>query len=458
MGSSRNKAVLERVAEVFLDAVFQFCDHRTLQYHWPSYILNDISDPFWMKLRDQIHALLKSHPILRGWSKGPLRHIHQLKFVPTRYKDINGDPLFRDLNREMYLAPEYPAGARAVLRSLGLRTMNKSDFLKRFRRDLQMESSVSSYKSEETADDWHTRVANILLSAYDEESTDMIDEIEKLTIIPLQSGEWTSVTAGDVFLPDTDGMLIPTDLGLRIVDGQALTNSARKKLFVKMGIKPAPTERVRNMILQLHGTHNVSVDLESSVKHIHYLYWTTPPVTGEAPRNLRELGGGLSLRIFNHRGELASYKEDLYVPTEDEYGFQQLIGSDLEKLPNITESVGSFIHSEYQKSVPIQPNSNHISWETWLERWLAILFQPRLTDPDDPSQPSQVFRYIIDRQPEKTLGTLKAHWAVYEDQINVELAEEISNVEIPNTHIGEEKLDVRHEEHPMEAMRGKEIA
>ena len=41
MENARNKAILEGVAEAFVDAVLQFCQHPVLQYEWMNYIPED---------------------------------------------------------------------------------------------------------------------------------------------------------------------------------------------------------------------------------------------------------------------------------------------------------------------------------------------------------------------------------------------------------------------------------
>jgi hypothetical protein len=135
MESSRNKAILDGVGELVLDAVLQFCKHPTLQYQWIRYLPQNVSEPFWQKLVGNIHTVLKCNPVLRGRSKGPLRRIDELKFVPDTFKDKFGNPLVAHLPEEVYLAAEYEWKEIVVLRSLGLNDLDFHAIIARFRRD-----------------------------------------------------------------------------------------------------------------------------------------------------------------------------------------------------------------------------------------------------------------------------------------------------------------------------------
>jgi hypothetical protein len=263
MENSRNKAILYGVAEAFLETVLKFCEHPTLQFQWTRYIPSNVSEPFWKKLVGRIDALLKANPVLRGRSKGSLRRIDQLKIIPDLFKDKYGDPLVPDLPEEMYLASEYHLGDRLPLKDLGLRPMDIQHIVTRFQADLN--SSNSRLKSPKTDEDWHTRAASVLLFPRENEWRSF-DTVGRLPLIPLQSHEWVAITEGSIFFPHTDGVQIPSDLGLRIVDDDSIKNSMRKKLFVELGVASANASNVRNLILKKYDdTYYKAIDLESSV-------------------------------------------------------------------------------------------------------------------------------------------------------------------------------------------------
>jgi len=149
----RNKDIPDGIAGAFLDAVLQFCTHPTLQYKWPRYIPQNIPNPFWARLKDKIHELLKRHAVLRGDSHGPLRPISPLKEIGNDFKDEFGNSLVADLDEEMYLASEYQQEDIAARNRLGLGVLHFFAAIARFRHDLKRPSSRSRFKSPGTNDD-----------------------------------------------------------------------------------------------------------------------------------------------------------------------------------------------------------------------------------------------------------------------------------------------------------------
>lgn len=219
-------------------------------------------------------------------------------------------------------------------------------------------------------------------------------------------GSGQAITDGTVFFPRTDGILIPTDLGLRIIDEKSITNPTRRKLFVTLGVKSASIQDVRALILALYKKESSSVDFETSLKDLHFLYLTYPPGTTV---KLRE---STSLWVFNHRDHRIHDEEDLYFQSDEEYGFQELMGSALEVAPYNSGMVGSFIHPEYCKRIKllsVKRGGSDRGFKAWLREYVGILNHPRLVDPKDPTQLSPIFQYIIEARPEKLLGTLNEH-------------------------------------------------
>jgi hypothetical protein len=426
--SLRNEKIRDGIAEAFLEAVCQFCNHPTLQYKWPRYIPQKISNPFWKCLEDNIHELLKGRAILRGHRHGPLWPISQLKKIEADFKDESGNPLVADLDEEMYLASEYAQEDIAVLKSLGLGVLKFDDVIARFQHDLNQPSSKSRFKSPETDDYWHTQTAKLLLRPFKEKwSESSTVAVRRLNCIPLQNGEWTAIADGAVFFPYTDGILIPTDLGLRIVDGKSITNPTREKLFITLGVKFASIQDITALILGRYKKESSSIGFETSLKDLCFLYSTYAP--GKTV-NLRE---STSLWVFNHRDHRSHDEEDLYFQSDEEYGFQELMGSVLEVAPHNSGRTGSFIHPEYCKQIEIfaeKPGGSHSAFKAWLQECIGILKHPRLVDPKDLTQLSPIFQYIIDSRPDKLLGTLKAHWSSYEAMISTSLASTISNVKV----------------------------
>jgi hypothetical protein len=439
METSRNEAILDGVATTFIEAVLQFCNHPNLQYQWLKYIPQIVPEPFWMKLVNKIHELLQIKNILRGRSKGPLRRLDELKIVRNDFKDRFGNPLVSDLPEELYLASEYDVADLAVLEILGLKTMSWRDIAERFHRDLN--SFSSKLKSIATDDEWHTRAAYCLRRLLCcQKWPRSIELIRNSRLIPLQNGQWTSANDGKIVFSRTEGMLIPTDLGLQVIDEKAIENLSRRKLFVKLGLTSASVESVRKLILQRYKLalclSPQQLALEISKSHIWYLYWTHSLTATSLL--LRE---ETALLLFNHRGDIVDSEEDLYFSTGDEYGFKKLVGSVLDEPSYRQSRIGSFIHPDYLKFIAPKSSFIHPKFETWLEDCLGILRQPRLVNPEDPEELSAVFDYLVEHRPEKLLGTLRAHWNSYSKLINPEICAEIMEVKVDCTEVGLTALD-----------------
>jgi hypothetical protein len=197
-----------------------------------------------------------------------------LKIIAGDFRDEFGNALVADLDEEMYLATEYQQEDTAALRKLGLGVIGFSAGLARFRHDLKKPSSRSKFKSPETNDDWHRRTAILLMKPFknkEKYTSTTLDAIRELACIPLQNGKWIAITEGAVFFPHTDGIRIPTDLGLNIVDEKSITNRSRKKFFVTLGVEPASIQTIRALVLGRYSQESSSIDFETSLKDLHFL-------------------------------------------------------------------------------------------------------------------------------------------------------------------------------------------
>ena len=286
MDCPRNEAIFDEAALGFVDAVVQFCQHSTLQYQWMRYLPKaSILDGFSWKLRSKIEELLQKTPVLRPHNHGPLSLISELRILPDEFKDAFSEPLFPDSPKGTYIAKGYQVGDdMSSLISLGLKTLELVDVMERLQQDLKSPSSI--YKAKETIKDWHTRVAKYLMTAF---NGDCIPHVKKMKFIPLENGEFTSVSEGPVYFPNSDGHPIPTDLGLRLVKPEAIEdNTWRKTLFTALGVTEVSTQQVRKLIFEKYKSEasREKITVYQSVAHLRFLYWThqdslpRPKITG----------------------------------------------------------------------------------------------------------------------------------------------------------------------------------
>jgi hypothetical protein len=429
--------LLDGIAETFLDAVLQFCNHPTLQYKWPRYIPRGIPSTVWKRIEKKIHELLKDRPVLRGQSHGPLRPVSQLKKVGELFI-YDGKPLVADLDDEMYLASEYQVEDIAALESLGLDNMKFSAALPRLQCDLDKGIKKSKFQSTPATDDWHKKTAKLLLFPFgDERKRPFPDGVRKLPCIPLKNGVWTANTNGDVYFPRTEGILIPDDLGLRIVDEESSKIPIRKELFIALGVEPALLQDIGTLVLKRYDGDS-DITFEKSLNDLQFLY------SAHSKNLTAQFGKSNSFVVFDYLASPTRCNEvDLYLQSDEEYSFEKLIGPVLSTDLAPHGWVGSLIHPDYCKRIELpheKRSGSHPSFKTWLQNVVGVLNHPRLVSPKDPTQLSPVFQYIIKERPEKLLGTLKAHWASYAAAMSTELASTISEVIVPSTNIGPKRL------------------
>ncbi|TVY16404.1 hypothetical protein LARI1_G008274 [Lachnellula arida] len=434
----RNNDILDGVAETFLDAVLQFCKHPTLQYKWPRYIPQTIPNPFWRRIKEKIHQLLKERAVLRGQSQGPLWPIRQLKKIVEQFQDEFDDPLVADLDEEVYLSSEYQKEDIAALDKLGLEFIDFGAILARFKCDLGRGTDQSKFKSNRTTDYWHNKTAKLLLLPFEKKwKSSTLDKVRELPCIPLESGEWTAIINGAVYFPRAKGILIPTDLGLRILDEKSFKDPIREKLFLALGVDPAKIQDIRALVLERYNKAASSITFETSLNDLQFLY------LAYSPGSTVQLRKSTSLFVFNHLGRRIQDEEDLYFQSDEEYSFEKLMGSVLETAPYNNGLVGSFIHPNYLKRIELphaKRAESHPTLKTWLQRSIGVLSHPRLADPQDSTQLSPIFHHIIKECPENMLGTLKAYWVSYAAVMNGDLASKISEAVVPNTNIGSKPL------------------
>ncbi|KAE9369740.1 hypothetical protein N431DRAFT_493510 [Stipitochalara longipes BDJ] len=435
--NARNTSILEGAAETFVEAVIQFCQQPVLQYMWMNYIPEDgqVSSPFWSQLLIRIRERIKKTPILWPRTRSSLRRISQLRILPEKFQDIHGEPLvadFPDQALEMYLDPKYGTyNVKKKLKSLGLKVMSTRDFIQRIKRDAN--SSSSRMKSAD--EDWHERVASALLRVFEKQNMETrIQTIKNIPLIPLEDHCWVSITDADVYFSDTHHTPVPSDLGLSLVDPSAASNAKRRQLFIELGVVDASKKRIQRLILKKHKNSWDKVTLESSVKHLNYLYWTENP---PGDTNIRQ---SAPFCLFNDQSVAVNGDHDLYFQTNKRYGIQELFTL-INNKDRGSDAFGSFINNQYFDSAPPKkPGGRSPSFETWLEKWVGILRSPRFRDSKDPYKLSKIFSYIVEKHPELLLGILKTHWSKYESELNDKLTKKLSGVVIPCTNVGGEKL------------------
>lgn len=419
MHSPRNEALLSGVAETFRDAVVGFCKEADkLQYQWMGYLPDEsVSDEFWRNLKPQIHALLRNTPVLRSWS-GRLYRPDRLRFLATMGRDQYGEPLFADLLDEIYLAPHYTFANYQLLEPLGTRRIHVTEFLDRLRADLQKPDS--RMKTTLSDNDWHSRIAKLLLTFLPHHATRM----RSIPLIPLTDRSWVAATRGGfdppIHFPTSGPSKIPTDLGFQLVDPDAIKEISRRGLFAQLGVLECEPKDVISAIYREHASGKAkALNVAGTIPHLQFLFSNLPADTRlDRTFYLATEGGGL-VDLSTER----SYFPD----SNDAYDPRSVFQP---RDPSGSHYPAKFIHSEYLAASPSKPGSHGMSFRVWLEEGGGVKRIPQIRHASN-DQPSAELGYILNHHPEIVLGLLKKNWPHYAGVLSYPIEKRLRESELP---------------------------
>ncbi|KAJ4027908.1 hypothetical protein NW752_000157 [Fusarium irregulare] len=409
VSSLRNRALLRGIADCFIKAIQEFCQHPTLQYQWMRWLPQRNTypwDEFWLSLLERIETRMSGVKVLRTLVSGQLKHINNVCRLQSWLRDENGDPLFLDLDEEMYLAKEYTEDDLKLLEPYGLCDADALAVIKRIERDLAKNSKTSRMKSPDIDDQWHSLAARALLKLDGLFVFPSVSiRLNNLKLIPLGNGKWVSPSSGHLYYSHSEQLAIPKDLPLKLVDTDASSNPDRRALFDKLGVVEALVKDVRTLIMEKQAVPWADTDvLSASVAHLQFLYLSESLLEeGEVPTRLK------GLHVYNQwQKPCQPLKSAVYMPTENEH----------EALKLLTKADGApglempFLHDNYLDEIPTTPQGFMWSWEEWLELRLHLWRHLRLIAKDSQKRLSisREFRYIERERPGYLLGGLQRSW------------------------------------------------
>ena len=329
--------------------------------------------------------------------------------------DKHGDPLFDDVDPEEYIASEYLFKDLDRLKEYELEYMRFGNAIMRVQKDLNR-IFFSRMKSPETDEDWHSRASKLLSLPFRKEWSGFMRRVRLLPLLPLESGQWVSTSKYSVYYTHINGVHVPRDLNLHLVDPRAAANAERKQLFDYLGVQVPSAHHVRDLVMTKYKCTGIPADinLDTSRSHLIFLYLTAHldarPNFHIANRNLW---------MFDHQRRFRSPAvHDFYMPSDHPYGAQELFRS---TSPGGEPGAGAtgldvcFVHQEYMKNTPEPPKGQAQLWFEWLKASLFIKEKLSLTCMDKKvSEPvlSNECIYVAQHRPEKFLGFLSAYWEV----------------------------------------------
>ncbi|KAL2828008.1 hypothetical protein BDW59DRAFT_178954 [Aspergillus cavernicola] len=371
--SARNLSLLLAIARAFIEAVKQFCAHPTLRYQWMRYLPQvewNSQDSFWARLPEQIRQQLKTTATLWTRSQKALRRVEDMRVIRDFMYDQHGEPLLRDLEPEQYLSSDYLSDDLNSLIPYGLCLMDNREFVERLHRDLHNATSSIMW-SPNTDDDWHSRVANILLAASGPRFPQTARTIKSLDLIPLNDGRWRSgdiIRRSPIYFSHVGGYHMPTDGWFDLVDTQVERHHIRKRLFVVLGVQEASVADVRYKIIFQDERWNPS--LHKSRSHLQFLY-----LTAHLDRNNDSPSAYRQLRLRDNMSRHESPQDKpFYFPHNGPLSCQQLLRGFHPRKPYFGAPYIKplILHPDYMRDCPQKPETENRTWRRWLNEVFYI--------------------------------------------------------------------------------------
>lgn len=239
--------------------------------------------------------------------------------------------------------------------------------------------------------------------------------LRKLTLIPLAGGrQWTGLLGipggvSAIYFPTTGNVPIPDNLALHLLQRSAAANSVRKEMYTKLGVEECPVKVVLRKIKEAHQRFTAPVGVDA---HLRYLFHHH-----EQPDDIRTW---IWVPVSDNLHRKASFGK-LWFSSNDEYDLWQLV-----PMPTTLKlaSIAYFLAKSLLENV--HPERSHdMSWEQRLAFVTGAQYIPRVVKEINlfgstrlPRQIAPELRAVLQHNPGKFLGTLKAHWATYQLSID----------------------------------------
>ncbi|KAF5639265.1 hypothetical protein F52700_4117 [Fusarium sp. NRRL 52700] len=411
--SDRNVQIKTTVEQAVVTAVQDLCKKPGTEYKWmrflPQLNRNDI-DPFWVGFSDVLGSKISTIPLLRPRSQlfGGFSKIANLRRLSADQLDQHGAPLLPDLQEELYLSSGYESQDLDILGRYGLPYMRNSEVMLR----LQAFTGLAEWKAktfEERDEDWHARLARLVLKLWNVSQSNWKNAIRCLNLIPLASGDLKSAIKDgknqDFYDNMIEGILVPEDLDFPILLPAAAGNPDCRKLYEIFGPKTLAAQQVREKIINRYKdpAEVAKLDVAKSRKHLVYLYRMEP-------KDFITKGEQEIMVVFDHKLRIKRPKKEyVYLPGEGPVAPWKVLS------PPFPEGLEppdvSLLHPAYLEDPPTPSAGYEKSWTQWLYNIIYCeekiqLFSVREPPPEAEKTYSEEYKYLVRAYPGLTLHRL----------------------------------------------------
>lgn len=326
-----------------------------------------------------------------------MRTMQDAIFLPDSMRDRDGQPLLDDPDHDLFLSSNYPDSAVEALKNHGLKTMGFNALVELLEKDLKREDS--KMKARWTSDEWHSQMANLLLS-FAKAGPSHKKTLRGLPLVPLQDGKWVSFNFGPVYVLTELGFEIPTCLDMQILSLSLPIH--RHVLFQCLGVISATVNQVRDLSARcLDSPKDLSI--QDLVSCLSFLY-LTHKIPGD---HHREQYSKVQVMDMNLRRIKPHLKAIYLTGTDHPYSPESLLP--VGKLPDF------FLHLTILEACPSRTGMIMPTWKEWLCKSIGIRQEISLL-PEIGVRPFETLAHIYNHRLDKFLGFLKYRWGCELDQ------------------------------------------
>lgn len=373
---------------------------------------------------------MKGKPLIRSFSTGKLYPISALRSLPEYARDANGDPLFEDLETDLYISKEYQLEDLTLLEPYGVKAIVWEANADRLESDLAKPDDQSRFRSAEPDSDWQHRALRFVLQLFKlEDGPGLVahkTRLQNLKLIPAKDGTWNSAAlpASPLHFSHVGEIPIPADLGLTLVDGDVLKGPDAEEVLRLFNVKQATVDEIRQLAFT-----KPSENLEASKARLKFLYLT------ESPTAVTPAGAWNDFMVYTQKMNLLRPRRSyMFIKNDDPYGPFKLLENIPQSVPgrNVT-----FINEAYFEDGPEPPTEGALPWSDWIlktldiERNVPLLSVGAGVGARD--YISTYMRFLSSDRQGKFLGALKRAWPqVSENEPRMKLVkDEMSDWKVP---------------------------
>lgn len=201
-----NQHLRSALGPAFIHAT-QVLSESRMKYTWPAFLPSSETSDFFQTARQHILEHLRDLPVLESMGNSMVRPHKLIYLDPSKFCDKDGVPFtLTTRTAASYLSLRYPAAAVGSLLSLGVRQLSEREFLT----DLERFMLEDPPGFQGHSIDWHSCLAQKLTPLVDVPGC--LPMLQKLRIIPLMDGTWSSAGEHPVLYPCDSHVLVAAQL------------------------------------------------------------------------------------------------------------------------------------------------------------------------------------------------------------------------------------------------------